>query len=85
MLAKGASPKTVRNVMTFLHSVFALAVRNGWAAANPVADAARPRRRREGDANPDLQFLTLDELDAVIDAIRTAPSIEMPSGRCCGS
>jgi hypothetical protein len=71
--------------MTFLHSVFALAVRNGWAAANPVADAARPRRRREGDANPDLQFLTLDELDAVIDAIRTAPSIEMPSGRCCGS
>jgi integrase len=69
MLAKGASPKTVRNVITFLHSVFALAVRNGWAPANPVADAARPRRRREGDANPDLQFLTLDELDAVIDTI----------------
>jgi integrase len=69
MLAKGASPKTVRNVMTFLHSVFALAVRSGWAPANPVADAARPRRRREGDANPDLQFFTLEELDAVIDAI----------------
>src|SRR3954452_2926296 len=69
MLANGASPKTVRNVMTFLHSVFALAVRNGWAPANPVADAARPRRRREGDANPDLQVLTLDELDAVVDAI----------------
>src|SRR4029079_10036359 len=69
MLAKGASPKTVRNVMTFLHSVFALAVRNGWAATNPVADAARPRRRREGDADPGLQFLSLDELDAVIKAI----------------
>jgi integrase len=69
MLAKGASPKTVRNVMTFLHSVFALAVRNGWAPANPVTDAARPRRRRDGDADPDLQFLTLDELDAVIDTI----------------
>jgi integrase len=55
--------------MTFLHSVFTLAVRHGWAPANPVADAARPRRRREGDADPDLQFLTLDELDAVIDAI----------------
>jgi integrase len=38
-------------------------------AGDPVADAARPRRRREGDADPDLQFLTLDELDAVIDAI----------------
>src|SRR4051794_25898872 len=69
MLVNGASPKTVQNVMTFLHSVFALAVRNGWAPANPVADAARPRRRREGDANPDLQFLTLSELDAVIDTI----------------
>ena len=36
---------------------------------NPVAGAARPRRRREGDADPDLQFLTLPELDAVIAAI----------------
>ena len=59
MLAKGSSPKTVRNVMTFLHSVFELAVKKGWAPANPVADAARPRRRRQGDADPDLQFLRL--------------------------
>ena len=69
MLAKGSSPKTVRNVMTFLYSVFELAVKKGWAPANPVADAARPRRRRQGDADPDLQFLTPAELDAVIDAI----------------
>ena len=69
MLAKGSSPKTVRNVMTFLYSVFELAVKKGWAPANPVADAARPRRRRQGDADPDLQFLRLPELDAVIDAI----------------
>ena len=69
MLARGSAPKTVRNVMTFLHSVFALAVRNGWTTANPVVDAARPRRRRAGDANPDLQFLTMHELDAVIAAI----------------
>jgi hypothetical protein len=46
MLARGSSPKTVRNVMTFLHSVFGLAVRKGWAPSNPVEDAARPRRRR---------------------------------------
>ena len=32
--------------MTFLHSVFGLAVKNGWAPSNPVDDAARPRRRR---------------------------------------
>jgi integrase len=69
MLAKGLAPKTVRNVMTFLHSVFALAVENEWATANPVAKAARPKRRMEGDANPDLQFLTMPELDAVIAAI----------------
>jgi len=33
MLTRGASPKTVRNVMTFLHSVFGLAVRKGWRRA----------------------------------------------------
>ena len=69
MLAKGSAPKTVRNVMTFLHSVFVLAMRNGWTAVNPVVDAARPKRRRAGDANPDLQFLTMRELDAVIAVI----------------
>jgi len=69
MLDRGLAPKTVRNVMTFLHAVFALAVDSGWAPTNSVARAARPRRRREGDADPDLQFLTLPELDAVIGAI----------------
>jgi integrase len=69
MLKRGPAPKTVRNVMTFLHSVFALAEESDWVVANPVARAARPRRRREGDADPDLQFLTLPALDAVIAAI----------------
>jgi integrase len=69
MLAGGASPKTVRNVMTFLHSIFGLAVRTGWAPSNPVPDAARPKRRRAGDADPDLQFLTPAELDRVIEVI----------------
>lgn len=32
--------------------------------------AARPKRRRATDANPDLQFLTVDELEAVL---RTIP------------
>ena len=47
MLERGLAPKTVRNVMTFLHSVFALAVESEWTASNPVAHAARPRRRRD--------------------------------------
>jgi integrase len=46
-----------------------LAVTKGWAQTNPVPDAARPQRRRAGDASPDLQFLTPSELDAVIEAI----------------
>ena len=72
MLTQGLAPKTVRNVMTFLHAAFALAIRNGYAQANPVTDAARPKRRRAGDANPDPRFLTLAELDAVIDGIPDA-------------
>jgi site-specific recombinase XerD len=68
MLNRGLARKTVRNVMTFLHAVFELAIENGWCVANPVTRAARPRRRR-GDANPDLQFLTVAQLDAVLDAI----------------
>jgi integrase len=55
--------------MTFLHSVFALAVSIGWIQVNPVAGAARPKRRRQGDATPDLRFLTLDELEAVLAVI----------------
>jgi hypothetical protein len=31
-----------------------------------VASAARPRRRRQGDANLDLQFLTIEQLDCVV-------------------
>jgi integrase len=68
-LRRGLAPKSVRNVITFLHSVFGLAVDHGWCVTNPVARAARPRRRRSGDASADLQFLTVDELQAVINAI----------------
>jgi hypothetical protein len=38
-LARGLAPKTVRNVVTFLHSAFDLAVEEDWIAANPVAGA----------------------------------------------
>jgi integrase len=69
MLAAGKSPKTVRNVLSYLHGVFEHAAARGWAVENPVRRAARPKRRRSTDANPDLQFLTVDELDAVLRAI----------------
>ena len=69
MLRRGLAPKSVRNVITFLHSVFGLAVDRGWCVTNPVARAARPRRRKSGDASADLQFLTVPELEGVIAAI----------------
>jgi integrase len=69
MLELGRAPKTVRNVLTFLHSVFEHAIARGWARENPVRHAARPRRRRSGDADPDLHFLTVPELDAVMRSI----------------
>ena len=84
MLERGLAPKTVRNVMTFLHSVFALAVESEWTTGNPVARAARPRRRRAGDADPDLQFLTLRELDAVITVIPDRAADRERSGLCFG-
>lgn len=69
MLKKGLAPKTVRNTLSFLHSVFEHAIDEGWCKANPVRRAARPGRRRSGDVDPDLQFLTVEELDAVLRAI----------------
>jgi integrase len=69
MLADGRSSKTIRNVVSFVHSILEHAIERGWARENPARRAARPGRRRQGDANPDLQFLTLDELEAVLRAI----------------
>jgi integrase len=69
MLDRGLASKTVRNVMTFLHSVFEEGIDRGLIRENPVRRATRPGRRRHGDANPDLQFLTVEELDAVLRAI----------------
>jgi integrase len=56
-------------VMTFLHSIFEHAIHKKWATENPVRHATRPKRRRRNDADPDLKYLTLDELDRVLEAI----------------
>jgi integrase len=69
MLRAGRAPKTVRNVLTFLHSVCEHAMRRGWARENVVRHAPRPKRRRATDANPDLQFLTVPQLEEVIRAM----------------
>jgi integrase len=67
--ASAPMAKTIRNVLSFLHSIIEHAIDGGWVRENPVRRAARPGRRRRGDVNLDLQFLTLDELEAVLRAI----------------
>jgi integrase len=79
MLKKGLSPKTVRNTLSFVHSIFEHAIDRGWARENPVRRATRPGRRRRGDIDPDLQFLTLGELEAVLRAIPDGVVVRAPA------
>jgi integrase len=69
MLARGRKPKTVRNVMKFLHGVFEFAIDEEWCRENPARRYNRRRKRRTRDSSPDLQFLSVTELEAVIDSI----------------
>src|SRR4051794_320772 len=86
LLARGLSPKSVRDVIVFLNAVFEHAIDLEWTRENPVRRAARPKRRRAGAANPDLQSLTLEELEAVIRAIPDEVVVREPAptrrGRC---
>ncbi len=79
MLEAGKSPKTVRNVLTFAHSIFEHAVDERWCSENPVRRARRPRRKHAGDAEPDLRFLTMTELEAVIRAIPDEKVVRRPA------
>jgi integrase len=79
LLKRGLSPKTVRNTLSFLHSIFEHAIERGWRTDNPARRATRPGRRRRGDANPDLKFLTLEELEAVWRAIPDEAVIPAPA------
>lgn len=79
MRGRGLSPKSVRNVLAFLYSVFEHAIHRGWCIDNPARRASRPKRRRAGDAAPDLQFLDGEELDDVLRAIPDEVVVRAPS------
>ena len=68
LLKRNLSPKSVRNILGFLHAVFEHAIDRGYLRENPARRAERPGRRRAGP-KPDLQFLTMPELEAVLRAI----------------
>jgi integrase len=65
LLNEGLAPKTVRNILGFLHQVFEHAISRKLIRDNPVRHAEKPGRKQSGP-NPNLQFLTVSELEAVI-------------------
>jgi integrase len=68
LLKRKLAPKSVRNIMGFLHAVLEHGIDRGYLRDNPARHAEKPGRHR-GGANPDLQFLTMPELEAVVRAI----------------
>jgi hypothetical protein len=64
LLKGGLATKSVRNMLGFLHGVFEHAIDRGWVSANPVRRAEKSTRTRSGP-NPDIQFLSVSELEAV--------------------
>jgi integrase len=65
LLKKGLALKTVRNMLGFLHQVFEHAIALKLIRENPVRHAEKPGGKKSG-ANPDIRFLTVSQLEAVI-------------------
>ena len=62
----GLAVKTITNHLNFAHGVFKFAIKRGWATSNPVAATDRPRAAQ---ADPDIRFLTPEELEALLRAV----------------
>lgn len=60
---EGLATKTISNHLTFLHGLFGFAVKKGWMTSNPVASVDRPRAK---GGDPDIRFLDLEELEALL-------------------
>ncbi len=63
---KGLSTKTISNQLVFLHGLFAFALKRGWIAVNPVPAVDRPRAQA---VDPDIRYLELDEVEALLRAV----------------
>jgi integrase len=63
---KGLAPKTIKNILGSLHSIYDYALKKGWVAENPCRLVEKPETT---DSDPDIRFLTMAELDAVLRAI----------------
>jgi integrase len=63
MRRSGSSPKTTRNALGILHSLFEYARREGWVQANPCTLVDKPRA---GEGDPDIRFLEPEEIEALL-------------------
>jgi integrase len=63
---KGMAANSRVNTLNLLSSMFELAVDRGWAVRNPVRGVPRPRG---GSADPDIRYLTMEEVEAVLRAV----------------
>lgn len=61
--AAGLSPKSIRNYLGTLHSIFELAIRRGYVSMNPCKLIDKPQSARDLE---EIHFLTVEELEAVI-------------------
>jgi len=60
---QGRAPKSVRNYLGLLHSIFAFAQTRDWATDNPCKRVEKPRAE---DSDPDIRFLEAPELEALL-------------------
>lgn len=61
----GSSSKSIQNYLGVLHGIFELAIRRGWAMANPVKHAERPVVQ----SSTEIRFVSMDELEALLRAV----------------
>jgi integrase len=58
----GKAPKTIKNIVSTLHSIFDFAMRRRWISMNPCRLVERP----DVPESTDIRFLSREELDAVL-------------------
>jgi len=73
----GLGHKTVVNHLNFAHGIFAFALKQGWCTSNPVAATDRPQAER---TDPDIRFLGLAELEALLRAAEDRIALDGETG-----
>jgi integrase len=64
--SEGKAPKSIRNWVGFLHSIFTYAEKRKWSRSNPCKLVDLPA---VGGPDPDIRFLDQGELEAVVHAV----------------